>query len=264
MSGPGSRWYKSGTMLPRPVLWSFLLLLGACATVADDASTAPAADAAKAAAGNTGPEKADPEKAKELAKELRSKQRERRDALAEHEATTIANQVAVMSAEAGLRRARAELDEARDELATFEREVRPRELEDRRIGLDSSTYRADHAKDELGELTKMYEEDEFAKTTKELVLKRGRRDLELADRGLAVAKLEFEHFANRELPKRLRELQRKFADAELELAKAELERKKLDLEQALAAQKHGDRLADLDEAIAELEQKLQKLAKGAA
>lgn len=255
----------------RSVVCSFLLLLGACATVADDASTAAAnavdtakTDAGKGEAGEAEAGKADPEKAKELAKELRQKQRERREALAEQSATAIANRLAVMSADATLRRARAELDDARSELATFEREVRPRELEDRRIGLDSSTFRADHAKDELGELTKMYEEDEFAKTTKELVLKRGRRDLELAERSLAVAKLEFEHFATQELPKKQRELQRKLVDAELEAAKAELERQKLDLEQSLAAQKHGDRLADLDEAIAELEQKLQQLAKGAS
>jgi hypothetical protein len=162
------------------------------------------------------------------------------------------------SIDAQLAKTAAELERAGQELDVFVKEVMPRELEQKRIQLDGSTYRAEHAKDELGELTAMYEADEFARTTKELVLKRGRRDLEMAERQLAVARKEIAHFENVAMPQRLRELQQKVADATLERRKAEADAGKAKLEFALAIRKAELRLADLEEDIAELQQGLAK------
>ena len=106
--------------------------------------------------------------------------------------------------------------------------------------------------DEIGEA------DEFARTTKELVLKRGRRDLELAERSLAVATKELAHFETVTLAQRERELQQKLRDAELERTKVGLEIEKWQLEGKLAEQKHKDRLADLAEDIQELQAVLAK------
>jgi hypothetical protein len=198
-----------------------------------------------------------------LRKELPAKQRELSYAEAEAETAAMGARIAAMGAEVAKRRAAAELDEARRELEAFVGEIKPRELEERRIRLDGSIHRADHAKDELGELTAMYEADEFAKATKELVLKRGRRELEMAERSLAVARAELAHFERVDLPKRQRELERKVADAEHEVAKQAAEDEKRRREEELGVRKAQDRMAELKAEIAELATKLAAAEKGA-
>lgn len=208
---------------------------------------APAgADAAK--------QKAEQQKAKR--KELRDKQRELAHAAVEKQVQELERTGRMLSLEAALQRAGVELEAAQKELAVFLDDVKPRELEERRISLDGTTYYAEHQKDELGELTAMYEADEFARTTKELVLKRGRREMELADRRLSIARREFTHLEQIELPRRERELRHKVEDAELGKRKAELDLEKARLELDLAARKAAERTADLTEAIAELEREL--------
>ena len=54
------------------------------------------------------------------------------------------------------------------------------------LKVDEARYAAEHAQDELSELIAMYEADEFAEMTKELILKRGRRNLEVAGRELEI------------------------------------------------------------------------------
>lgn len=237
--------------------WSFVLplsLLFACnaAPVAREIpSPAPvAADAGKNEA------KADAKKQKQ--KELRQKQRELAAAKVEQQVAELDRTVRQLGVTAALAKSAAELAHAQQELDTFLKDVKPRELAEKRLSLDQSTYRAEHSKDELGELTAMYEADEFARQTKELVLKRGRRDLEVAERSLAIARQELAHFETFEMPRRERELRQKLADAALEAKKAESDAEKARLEAGLATQKAGERLADLAEEIAELEAALAK------
>lgn len=200
--------------------------------------------------------KADAKKQKQ--KELRNKQRELEAAKVEQQIAELDRTVRQLSVDAALAKTAAELTRAQQALASFLQDVKPREIAEKRIGLDQSTYRAEHSKDELGELTAMYEADEFARTTKELVLKRGRRDLEMAERSLAVMRQEVAHFENVLMPERERELRQKVADAELERRKAEIDADKAKIEFLLATRKAQDRLADLGEEIAELQEKLAK------
>jgi hypothetical protein len=241
------------------------LLSVACATpsptATDVGSTAGKAEApAGAAAPKSDAEAAEAKAAakKQKQKELRNKQRELEAARGEQQVAGYDRRVRQLALDASLQKTATDLEHAKKELAVFLAEVKPRELEERRMSLDSSSHRAEHSKDELGELVAMYEADEFARTTKELVLKRGRRELEMADRSLAVAKKELAHFENHTLPQRERELQQKVADAELERKKVELEAEKWKLEQALADRKAQDRLSDLEEEIRELETALAK------
>lgn len=195
---------------------------------------------------------------KQKQKELRGKQRELDYARVENQTGEIDRRVRAMGVEAALQRTALELDKARTELDVFVKELKPRELEEKKISLDQSTYRAEHSKDELGELVAMYEADEFARTTKELVLKRGRRDLEMAERYLAVARKEAAHLEQITLPQRERDLRQKVADAEVERKKAEMEADKARIESELAVKKSADRIADLETDIKELQEALAK------
>jgi hypothetical protein len=256
---------------------SLLVLLAACQgspSVAPPASPAVPTEATEAtearspaAAATPGGDKADKPKDEAKAKadakrqkqkELRGKQRELEAAKVEQRIAELDRGVRQAAVDAALAKSASELAAAQKELEVFLGEVKPRELEERRIGLDQSTYRAEHSKDELGELTAMYEADEFARTTKELVLKRGRRELEMAERSLAIAKKEVAHFETMTLPNRERELRQKLADAELERRKAEAEHEKAKLELELATVKAQHRLSDLTEDIADLQEQLAR------
>ncbi|MCU0863046.1 MAG: hypothetical protein MUC36_04570 [Planctomycetes bacterium] len=246
------------------VLSFVAVLSGACGTVPAPAEPPPAATAASPAApprpADQDQEKADAKLAarKQKQKELRGKQRELEAAHGEQQVAEFERRMRQLALDASVQKTTDDLEQAKQDLAVFLADQKPRELEERRISFDSSTYRAEHSKDELGELVAMYEADEFARTTKELVLKRGRRDLELAERSLAVATKELAHFEQVTLPQRERELQQKLRDAERERTKVGLEVEKWQLEGKLAEQKHKDRLADLAEDIQELQAALAK------
>jgi hypothetical protein len=251
-------------LLPLCASWLAPFLFLACAS-APTATTAPAPAAAsdKPDAKPQDGAKKDDDAAKAKADAKKQKQKELRGKQRELEAAAIENQVAELdrtvrqwSIDAQLAKTGAELDHAQRSLKVFLEEQKPRELEEKRIGFDQSTYYAEHQKDELGELTAMYDADEFARTTKELVLKRGRRSLEMAERSLAIARRELTHFESIVLPQRERELRQKLADAELERKKAEVEANKAKIEFEQALKKARFRQADLTEDIAELEKAL--------
>ncbi|MBL8749869.1 MAG: hypothetical protein JNK78_11960 [Planctomycetes bacterium] len=203
-------------------------------------------------------QKAKDDARRQKAKDLRNKRRELDYAKVEAQTTEIDRRVRAMGVEATLARTAAELEKARAELEVFLKDLKPREIEEKKISLDQSTYRTEHSKDELGELVAMYEADEFARTTKELVLKRGRRDLEMAERYLAVAKKESAHLETYALPWRERELRQKVADAEVERKKAELEADKARIEMDLSTRKATERIKDLEDDVKELEEAIAK------
>ena len=245
---------------------SLLFLFASCRSTPDGAgpTPGPAEPVAKAADARQAEEKAKEEQKqkeaqrKQKTKDLRNKQRELDYAKIELQTGELDRRVRAMTVDAALKRTALELERARTELDVFLGEVKPRELEEKRIALDQSTYSAEHSKDELGELTAMYEADEFARATKELVLKRGRRQLEMADRYLAVAKKESAHFEQHTLPQRERDLRQKVADAEVERKKAEIEADKARIEMDLAARKGAERISDLEDDIKELQEALAK------
>ncbi len=127
----------------------------------------------------------------------------------------------LVDAQAEIAKAQTELADAERELAAFVERTAPHELENARLSHDEAVYRSEEARAELAELEAMYKADQFAAMTKELVLQRGRRQVEVAERRLALskaalaAKQEIEHVA------KVKELEGKVADRRRALAKAE-------------------------------------------
>jgi len=261
---------------------SVLFFLTACNTTPSAASVPEPAAAAgqNPAAGKTGDgktadgkladtkaaeeQKAKADARKQKQKDLRNKRRDLDYARIEQQTGELDRRTRTLTVEAAMQRSAAELEQARRSLDLFLSEQRPREVEDKKISLDRSIYRAEEAKEELGELVAMYEADEFAKTTKELVLKRGRRQAELAERDLAVTKRENLEFEQHSLPQRERELRQKVADAEVERKKAEVDAEKARLELQIAERKSKEKLTDLEEEIADLEKEIAELPEAAA
>lgn len=162
---------------------------------------------------------------------------------------------------AKIAKARRELELAERALEHFTKDTVPLATREAKILIDVARYEAEHAKDEFNELVSMYEADEFAAMTKELVLKRGRRTLEIAERKLEVQRTKLAHLEGSEQPRKKMELEGKIQDARGGLASANLEEKKITLEIQISTMKARFTLAELQRDLAEVEVKLnQKVA----
>ena len=144
-----------------------------------------------------------------------------------------------------------ELEQARRALDLFLSYEQPHELAESQLSLDRAHHRRELQVDELKELEAMYAEEDFAEMTKELVLKRGRKNVEFAERSLELAMRKFEVKRTEELPKRQRELEQKVVAAEGELRDAEVGREKNEIQVEL----------DLMEARTKLEEAEREMRK---
>ena len=142
--------------------------------------------------------------------------------------------LAQMDGEASLTKARHELEDAKRELAEKQRALevflqhqRPQRLAEGQLSLDQAFHRRELQQDELNELIAMYEAEDFAELTKELVLKRGRKGLEFAERNLELQrKGETLTKQERDLNAGVEKAQRAVDAAAQALDKAELEQAK--------------------------------------
>lgn len=252
--------------ISRAASFLFPFLLAACASAPTEGKQEPSAAASPAAESKSGADakKAAAQKVKDAEKELKLKRRELDYAEIAVRTTGIDRQIRTMTFEADLARAEKELEKHRKNLEQHTKETAPREIEERKIAVDHSTYRAEEAKDELAELEAMYKADEFAKSTKELVIKRGRRGAEMADRSLAVARRELAEFESHTMPQRERELREHVADAERTLQKSRLEADKARIELDVAQRQTDDRVKDLKQELEDLEKKLEEAKQEAA
>lgn len=248
----------SRRVLPTLALLPLFLPLPSCATGSGE--LAPSAVQAPAAADDGKEQEKKAEEQKQRDKDLQQKRRDLDYAKIAVQTAAIDRQVRQMSVEAAAARSQIEVDKQKRELDLFLQQHKPRELEEHRIALDYQIHRAEEAKEELAELEAMYKDDEFARATKELVIRRGRRQMEMADRNLAVGQKEFEVFEKHTLAERERELRQKLKDAEVELDKARLEHQKAQIELDVQQRQADDKVKDLMRDIEELEQK----AKGGA
>jgi HlyD family secretion protein len=236
--------------MTRPSLATSLLVttcavLGACQSTPEQ-ERAPAAAAPDPAAKE---EPADPEAE---AQKARKKELERANDLADRAHSlaqaridlTLAElevQTAQTKAERALAEATRELKEEELELAVFPEHERPQQLDDARLGLDRAAHRLELEQDELGELTAMYEQDDFAELTKELVLKRGRKGVEFAERSLTLERAKLQLLEGETLPKKERELRAAVdkARSAVEVAQAGLDQSQLEAQKKLSGARYA-------------------------
>jgi len=144
-----------------------------------------------------------------------------------------------------LAEAQREVGEAQRKLDLFVNHEQPKELAEAQLGYDRAAHRRELALDELNELISMYEAEEFAELTKELVLKRGRKSLEFSERGLELERQEQAVLQNETLPKRQRDLEHALLKAQQGLASAELSHAKSRIEVEVSLAKAAHKLEDL-------------------
>ncbi len=156
------------------------------------------------------------------------------------------------SGERGVAAAERELEAAERELDHFQKNVKALEVDERALAVERSKQNVVEAAEELAELEAMYAQEDFAKTTKELVMTRGRTRLEMSRRDLALAERRARFLVEFEHAKRAREFEERVTKARnaLEEARARLTKQKLDKRLSLLKSEHAleDAQRALDEA----------------
>lgn len=198
---------------------------------------------------------------------------------AEHQRELAAAQSALQVAELELQHVelgtKLELEEARGEAAAAAREqaeherklqafrgtVRPLELDEARLALDRARFSALESEQELAELEGMYAQEEFAEQTKELVLARGRRALEVSRRQLALTERNMAMLDHVELAAKERELVEELEQARLKRALLEQKAAHVELGRQLALEKAR---AEVSEAQRELSKRTSAASSASA
>lgn len=153
--------------------------------------------------------------------------------------------------------AQLEADLASGALENFRSVLQPIEAATSALSLDRARQQVKESREELDELEKMYAQEEFANLTKELVLTRGRAQLEMAQRNLELTEKRAAQARDFEWPRRERELAEKVASTQRSLDEAKARVEKGQLERKLA-------LMEAEEAVAKAREELEKKADAAS
>jgi hypothetical protein len=152
------------------------------------------------------------------------------------ELAELAAQKALAEAEQEVRSAEHSAEEARRELAAFAEIEKAHRTDEARLELERATNRASEAESELAELEAMYAEEQFATLTKELVLIRGRRALEVARKQLELDRQKLDLLTNHELPTEEAAKTWALGEAQFKLGQAKQALRHAQVEQELALQ----------------------------
>lgn len=172
-------------------------------------------------------------------------------AQAETEAKARKAQDEVDEAEHGLQEATTALDQ-------FMKNERELELSKVKLGLDRATWRLEAEKQELAELEAMYQKDDVATLTKELVLQRGRKGVEFAERDLGHEQREGAATRDFTLPKKQRELEQAKRAKENALREAKADKQKATDEIELKLRKARAEIDDAEKALTKAREKAAK------
>ena len=156
-----------------------------------------------------------------------------------------------------------DLAKAREELEQFQKVTKGLELDKLKLSLERSVQGVDETKAELEELLSMYQKEEFASATTELVLMRGRKRLEFANRGLEVDTVEAAATRDVELPRKNKDLEMGLKKSENSLREARAAAAKLLDENELKLKKAERAVDDAERDLAKLKEKSMKDAKAA-
>lgn len=142
-----------------------------------------------------------------------------------------------------------DLKDATDELNQFVKSELEVELSKLQLGLDRGAWRLEAEQQELAELEAMYAQDDVATLTKELVLQRGKKGVEFAERDLAHDRREAAATREFELPMKQRKLELAKRDKENDLKEAQAEEARTKDEIALKLSKATIEVSDAEKAL---------------
>lgn len=148
---------------------------------------------------------------------------------------------------------REKLRRAEDDLRHFLEVSRPRRMEEQEHNLEGRRDRIADLKEELGQLEKMYKEDDLTEETEEIVLHRARRGLKRTLRALEFAMAKHKRWLQETLGREERDLEVKLEKAKLAFDGHAAGQRSRVRKAEVAIEKARMDLAGKEEAFAELE-----------
>lgn len=183
------------------------------------------------------------------ASEQRKEERAVEYAKLEYELAGMRAEAAERSEKQAVAKAAEELERKAAALANFREVAGPLERAERALSLRRAEQRLLESEQEIAELESMYAQEDFAETTKELVLTRGRAQVEMARTGLDLARREMQQLEAYEHPRRERELVREVEEAEAAKARAEADLARGNVQRHLDLLKAKHAVEDATEAL---------------
>jgi len=223
------------------------LLVLACQSTQSAAKDAPTDKTEAKAKSDKGEDDKDAKEEK-----TKKKQRELDDARLQLTIARLETEAADRKEKDDLQDAEYGMEKAREALEQFQKVTRPLELAKAQLSFDRVQERAEESKQELEELMSMYKKEEFAALTKELVVNRGKKNLEFANRNLEQEATEMAHTRDVELPRKEKDLQMALHKAESKLREEHKEQEKLVSENEL-------KLRKAERAVDDAEKELEKM-----
>jgi len=163
------------------------------------------------------------------------------------ESTELSGTIGLLEAERSVLSAQRTLADAQADLEKQTDYTAPRRIAQAELGLERSAGRLNDAMAELQQIVQMYEGEEFAESSKELVINRSRRGVELSERSVELERQALMYLENVELPRDMEAAQDKVAGAEhkLRVAEMRLENERRSFETKLMEAEESLRKAEL-------------------
>ncbi|MDZ4774456.1 MAG: hypothetical protein SGI72_15115 [Planctomycetota bacterium] len=231
-------------------------LAPSCASLKSDAADKALVDAdAAKEEGDEGDEKESP------ADKLKKAERALEDARVELKIARMDTQAAERKQKDAIEEAEYEVAKTKEALDVFKKVAKPLEQDKLKLSWDRSVQNVEETKAELEELMAMYKKEDFASLTRELVLSRGKKRLEFANRGLEHDKIEASVATDVELPRKEKDLDLELKKAENGLREARAEQSKLTDENEFKLKKAERAVDDAEKDLAKVKTKAAKAAK---
>jgi len=241
----------SRSLLAVPVLLAF----SACASTKGDKATEAPSGGGKPAADKS-------EAAEEEADKLRKKERELDYAKMELEIAKLGSAADEREADTAVKDATTKLEVAKKDQDNFLNLDKPQQVASSQLSLDRAQQSMEESRQELAELEAMYKQEDFAELTKELVLSRGRKRLEFAQRGYEIAKKGQEELMGHDLPKKEKELAQAVEKAEKALSEAQAKKDRGALETKLKLTRAEHKIDDLAREVEKMKKKSAEKTEG--
>ena len=243
------------------LLRRFHVILPALALVVGCASNPPAGKESQAA---QAPAKADDkgkgDDAEEKAEKIKKKERELAYARSELKIGRLGVEADEREARNAIEDAELKLQIAMKDRDNFKGVEKPLKLADSKLDFDRSAQRMKESEQELKELENMYKQEEMAELTKELVLQRGRANLEFAKRSLELQQQKMANVKDHELAKKEKEVDVAVERSEKALKEARAKKEKNGLESELKQTKAEHKIDELEAELGKLKKATEKAA----
>lgn len=150
-----------------------------------------------------------------------------------------------------------ELALAKSKLETFEKREMPAKVAKAQLDLQNVRDNVDNSQEELEQLEIMYKDQDLADKTREIVIRRAKRDLERARQRLGLQEIELATLTERTLPQDREKLALDVEEKDREMARGERNAQKTLMEKRIAVMSGESEIKRIDAEVTNLKREVK-------